>query len=78
MKKLLKRILTVTLSIMMILAAIPVQAAPPSYLTKSKTITLYTGKTAICCGSISRIWKYLCSSEENGKNRDHSNRWKNY
>ena len=46
MKKLLKRILTVTLSIMMILAAIPVQAAPPSYLTKSKTITLYTGKTA--------------------------------
>lgn len=46
MKKLLKRILTVTLSIMMILAAIPVQAAAPSYLTKSKTITLYTGKTA--------------------------------
>lgn len=106
MKKFLKQILTITLSVMMILAAIPVQAAAPSYLTKSKTITLYTGKTArlmmyqktwlgffasgvdkvksvknsnpICCGSISRIWKYLCSSEENGKNRDHSNRWKNY
>ena len=46
MKKFLKQILTITLSVMMILAAIPVQAAAPSYLTKSKTITLYTGKTA--------------------------------
>ena len=46
MKKFLKQILTITLSVMMILAAIPVQAAPPDYLTKSKTITLYTGKTA--------------------------------
>lgn len=42
MKKFLKQILTITLSVMMILAAIPVQAAAPSYLTKSKTITLYT------------------------------------
>lgn len=36
MKKFLKQILTITLSVMMILAAIPVQAAAPSYLTEEQ------------------------------------------
>ena len=38
MKKFLKQILTITLSVMMILAAIPVQAAAPSYLTKARNV----------------------------------------
>lgn len=46
MKKVLKQFLTLSLILIMILSAVPVQAAAPEYFSSQKTVTLYTGKTA--------------------------------
>ena len=45
MKKILKKILTISLIFIMILSAVPVQARMPEYFGGKKTVTLYTGKT---------------------------------